>query len=95
MFNWTLAEEEAQLRLDEALKLFSPERMIIEEILREQRRPSLRERISAALTGRGSSVPMETKERYVEEVVAEAGDLLGSRYVVWNRPHRQTNRGDY
>lgn len=96
MMNWTLAEEEVQLKLAEALEQFSPERKIIEEILREERGPSLRERIGALFTRSArTSDAEESDERYPDEVVVEAGDLLGSRFLVWNRPPRRSGHGDF
>jgi len=85
MTNVWLEEEEARLRVDEALELFSPERTAIEEIVREDVRPSLGRRLRRVFTGRSrrhSEVLVAS-----DEVIVEVGDLMGTRYVVW-RPER-------
>ena len=85
MTNLWLDEEEARRRLDEASELFSPEREAIEEIVREDARPSWRRRLSLALAGAGRSDADVLDAS--EQVIVEAGDLIGTRYVVW-RPER-------
>ena len=85
MTNVWLEEEEARRRVDEALDLFSPEREAIEEIVREDARPSLGRRLTRVFAGeirRHSEEPAAS-----EQVIVEAGDLIGTRYVVW-RPER-------
>jgi hypothetical protein len=85
MTNLWLDEEEARRRVDETLDLFSPEHEVIEEIVREDARPSLRRRLARALTGVGRNAADVLDAS--EQVIVEPGDLMGTRYVVW-RPER-------
>ena len=85
MTNLWLDEEETRRRVDDALDLFSPEREAIEEIVREDERPSWRRRLTRALVGAGRSEADVLDAS--EQVIVEPGDLMGTRYVVW-RPER-------
>ena len=86
MTNLWIDEEEARRRVEETFELFSPEREAIEEIRREDARPSLRHRIGRALSRVGGK-PAEESFDTPDEVIIEVGDLIGTRYVVW-RPER-------
>ena len=85
MTNLWLEEEEARRRVDETMDLLSPEREVIEEIVREDARPSLRRRLTRALVGVGRDATDVLDAS--EQVIVEPGDLMGTRYVVW-RPER-------
>jgi hypothetical protein len=86
MTNLWIDEEEARRRMDETLELFSPEREAIEEIVREDPRPSLRHRIGRVLARVGGPRADESFDM-ADEFIVEPGDLIGTRYVVW-RPER-------
>src|SRR5689334_11558477 len=67
--NLWLDEEETRRRVDETLDLFSPEREVIEEIVREDTRPSLGRRLTRALVGVGRNADdvLDVSEQVIVE----------------------------